>query len=120
MPHSPSPWKADVLYNGEDGGLYEIGIYTSDDNDEIAILSTDDGDIANLYPGLYSSITNKQTEQEVIDANAKLITAAPELLQALVFCLSFLTANDDGEEDVVERIKAAKSAIAKATGEQHG
>jgi hypothetical protein len=36
------------------------------------------------------------------------------LLQALVFCLEFLEANDDGEDDVVERIKAAKAAIAKA------
>ena len=47
--------------------------------------------------------------------NANLIAAAPELLQALVFCLSFLKANDDGEDDVTERIKAAEKAIAKAT-----
>ena len=53
-----------------------------------------------------------------MDANAHLIAAAPELLKALVFCLSFLTANNDGEDDVVERIKTAKSAILKATGEQ--
>ena len=53
-----------------------------------------------------------------MNANAHLIAAAPELLEALMFCLSFLTANNDGEDDVVERIKTAKSAILKATGEQ--
>lgn len=54
---------------------------------------------------------------KTLEANGKLMAAAPDLLEALVFCLSFLTANDDGEDDVVERIKAAKFAINKATGE---
>jgi hypothetical protein len=47
-------------------------------------------------------------------ANAHLIAAAPDLLAALEYALEFLTANDDGEEDVVNRIASAKAAIAKA------
>ena len=50
--------------------------------------------------------------------DANLIAAAPDLLEALIFCLEFLEANDDDEDDVVKRIKKARTTIAKATGEQ--
>ena len=98
MSHTPGPWQ---------GGLQ---ISSSRETNIIAHIQT-------RFPKLngYSN-TNGVGHYEAL-ANAKLIRAAPELLEALVFCLSFLTANDDGEDDVVERIKAAKSAIAKATGE---
>ena len=54
------------------------------------------------------------------EADARLVAAAPDLLEALVYALEFLTANDDGEDDVVDRIKTAKAAIFKATGEIEG
>ena len=46
--------------------------------------------------------------------NARIISAAPELLAALEYSLEFLVVNDDGESDVVDRISSAKAAIAKA------
>jgi hypothetical protein len=42
--------------------------------------------------------------------------ALPDVLSTLEFCLEFLLANDDGEDDVVTRISAARAAIAKAQG----
>jgi hypothetical protein len=47
---------------------------------------------------------------------AKLFAGAPELLAALQYALEFLEANDDGEDDVVNRIASARAAIAKAKG----
>jgi hypothetical protein len=40
--------------------------------------------------------------------------AAPRLRSALEFALEFLTANDDGEDDVRSRIAAAEAALADA------
>jgi hypothetical protein len=45
-------------------------------------------------------------------ANARLITAAPDLLAALQDCAEFLESIDRGEKIA----KAARAAIAKATG----
>ena len=99
MTHTPGPWQ---------GGLQ---ISSSKGSNIIAHIQTRTKKLSG-----YSN-ANGVYHYEAL-ANAQLIAAAPELLEALVFCLSFLTANNDGEDDVVERIKTAKSAILKATGEQ--
>lgn len=49
-------------------------------------------------------------------ANARLIAAAPELLEALQACLVVLRADSDSEEDNATEIKQAQSAIKKAEG----
>ena len=99
MSHTPGPWE---LLEGRNiktvNGIFFLS-YGCDEHSK--------------KPFFFS----KENGWSELEANAKLIAAAPELLQALVFCLEFLEANDDGEDDVVERIKAAKAAIAKATGE---
>ena len=51
-------------------------------------------------------------------ANASLIAAAPELLEALVRMLNCPDLNLDSlEEETIEAIKQAQAAIRKATGE---
>lgn len=45
------------------------------------------------------------------------VSNSPDLLEALEYALEFLVANDDGEDDVGNRIASAKAAIAKAKGE---
>jgi hypothetical protein len=40
--------------------------------------------------------------------------ALPNVLSALEFCLEFLLANDDGEDDVASRIVAARAAVTGA------
>lgn len=55
---------------------------------------------------------------EIDIANAKLITAAPDLLQALIFCRSVI--ESQGLFDLSERLafKTANEAIAKALGKE--
>jgi hypothetical protein len=49
-------------------------------------------------------------------ANAYLIAAAPELLEALSETLAFCEANTFGGDDTAALIAKARAAIAKATG----
>jgi DUF1680 family protein len=62
------------------------------------------GDVCNVLAGLAAK-TNEEVE-----ANARLIAAAPDLLEALMHC-----ATDEGPEQ--EWLDRARAAIAKATGE---
>lgn len=54
-------------------------------------------------------------------ANSSLIAAAPELLEALRGMLSLDEAHQRGhaDEDVCAEVRAARAAIAKATGANH-
>jgi hypothetical protein len=51
------------------------------------------------------------------EANARLIAAAPELLEALDYFHQFAELNDDGEDEkFTTMLKKARAAIAKAKG----
>ena len=83
----------------------------SDDTSECYLVKSDDGGlIAFVYDG---DIDDEAIHMDVVQANAKLIAAAPELLDALRTlvngCLS------DSESDKVVSLINAKEAIKKAT-----
>lgn len=82
MKHTPGPWK--IIDHGED----TISITDAVQDEGVCVVGS-------AY------------ERTTIKANAKLIAAAPELLDALVNCLDMLEAGD--REQVV-------ALIAKATG----
>jgi hypothetical protein len=112
MSHTPGPWSSE----GFDVGDMAEMLYLTQDSDHykepirICLIAGHEWKVPKGKRDERCYLTKSSI------ADAKLIAAAPELLQALVFCLEFLEANDDGEDDVVERIKAAKAAIAKAIG----
>lgn len=85
--HTPGPWRQ--------GGGYD-GI--------IGILAPEDGDGA-------SKVVCDVFERDEQQANAKLIAAAPDLLEALV---ALLAAKDLGAHEF-NAIDLAEAAIAKAT-----
>lgn len=101
MTHTPKPWTA---HYDEIGEVYDISNSTPNEDDELEKV------MATVW-------ANRPSLKETAECDARLIAAAPELLEALVFSLEFLEANDDGEKDVVDRIEAARAAIAKAKGE---
>lgn len=100
--HTPGPWFLGMR-EGHNGCM----IYDRSGMDQFT-----DRTIAQVY-GLYSNQpVEKQPDEEYL-ANARLIAAAPELLEALQYALHVRGTTEDGPH-VVAIIEAA---IAKATGE---
>lgn len=61
------------------------------------------------------SVTENSTAHRTLHANARLIAAAPDLLEALETCEAFLLSAGFASSDAYAK---ASAAIAKATGEQ--
>lgn len=100
---TPGPWK--VTHNGYANAPYLIHHVESGT------------DVAEVY-------CDESPDQPTQTANARLIAAAPEMLDALIFCMQELRQYDnanspDGpmEEARLFAIKIAKEAIKKAGGE---
>ena len=82
----------------------------SDDTSECYLVKSDDGGlIAFVYDG---DIDDEAIHMDVVQANAKLIAAAPELLDACVKIAEYIELRNisDGEAYFI-----AKNAIKKAT-----
>ena len=100
--HTPGPWynsTANPHAVNKDGKGLAIGIATTH--------GTDDANYSDFFPST-----------EEAKANARLIAAAPELLEALVVALMDLEqAQAETHIDFRGSIDAVRAAIAKATGE---
>jgi hypothetical protein len=93
--HTPGPWK---FGSKTDGDLYKRNIAGVDGYHVAAVSSRDDHEV---------------------DANARLIAAAPDLLEALQDLFDADMEHvlmGDGKDDQIEAIAKARAAIAKATG----
>ena len=91
MKHTPGPWRAIIRKNG--------------------------GGITNAFVDMQSGghIAIPLNNPETAEANARLIAAAPELLEALQ---TWIAACDTGTHtDINQAREQARAAIAKATGE---
>ena len=101
--HTPGPWAINHAGSGRDGKFIydEVYVYApSSGVEDIAVAS----DIADPLGG--DSMPN-----------ARLIAAAPELLEALISLLESFEAMERGEVYKKLTVKDARSAIKKATGE---
>jgi hypothetical protein len=102
--HTPGPWI----------------ISTHDDNNQTVIRDTSDAIIANLECDIFRDYgMDDEEHRAIIDANAKLIVAAPEMLEALEN-IFFQAYDDDSTEDdlrsLIDSIRSfADTAIKKAT-----
>jgi hypothetical protein len=98
--HTPGPWKVKAGTNAVLAGRKQICSHVN---------------AASALP------VNMLEDQEIAQANARLIAAAPDLLEAMqalfgadmVYCMM-----GDGKDDQIEAIAKARAAIFKATGEQ--
>ena len=93
--HTPGPW----IWEDEHRGLFGAG----PDNTVLDYAS---------YEGMCLHWNNRR------DANARLIAAAPDLLDALKDCIQLMKIDLEGLAFVQPELKKAMAAIEKATGEQ--
>ncbi len=122
--HTPGPWS----WNGED---YRFGwgwqLLVGPSGDGILCGQKDDGPydhlLANLpipaefcKTGFYADERSAPCVH-VMEADAHLIAAAPDLLEALEELMADLEANHVNGYRTEERLNAARAAIAKAKGE---
>ena len=101
--HTPGPWYAEkngLIWRRPPSDLYENGGSVAGDQP-----------VAKAHAGWYG----EGLEPYPVQANARLIAAAPELLEALEGCIDLM---DNGGTWSLEDQAAARAAIAKAKGEQ--
>jgi len=96
--HTPAPWKIE-----RDRG----------DGKVIAISNPGDG-----WERLYVEVCSDDCDREVAQANARLIAAAPDLLEALKAIKESAEDGRDCPEWLLERLQDANAALRKATAVQ--
>ena len=85
----------------------------SDDTGECYLVKSDDGGlIAFVYDG---DIDDEAIHMDVVEANAKLIAAAPDMLEALESFVYEIEKTRSGYNILEESYHLAKEAIKKAT-----
>lgn len=102
--HTPGPW-----YVGPDNRIWRrspLELY------EYGGGVAGDSPIAAAFDGRASWVNKFPSE-----ANARLIAAAPELLQALKKCAAVCAGETMNKNGLIEALEAARAAIRKATGE---
>lgn len=115
--HTPGPWSHHVDI------ACKCGYVSASDHPVAKVISGDWGDdypsirlvggsLERVAEAYMDQITYGRIDQAEADANARLIAAAPDLLAALLGCIPQLELGN-GE---AEHVKAARAAIAKATG----
>lgn len=109
---TPGPWRAEVSEYGSDG--YEISL---------SVVDQDEQTIASVWLENFD-LPDPETARNNGWADAMLIAAAPDLVDALVAALPYVeTAEDDPTYKlgaVAKVVKHMRAAIAKATGEKNG
>lgn len=110
--HTPGPWAVDEPIES----FHLFDCFRGDVETVRFIVARDD--VIAITEAPYASDKHTRGDAERIDANARLIAAAPDLLQACVNLLSarankgFVTVTADGHDPLAE----LAAAIAKATG----
>ena len=114
--HTPGPWRLCFHLESPENDAscpcgYRGGIWSGDGESLVCEMGG--------TPDCYGEQVYPQPDRQTTLVNARLISAAPQLLQATKFLVEFIEANDELDvfqvEDVLE-YQAAKSAIAKAEG----
>lgn len=103
--HTPGPWRISRTSGME-------------------IFINQDYDQPNRVPGYFAEVRRFTSDHEQVDANARLIAAAPELLEALEQLVSDYERGIHVEfggspwlKEKLEELDYARAAIAKALGE---
>lgn len=98
--HTPGPWTPEF------GEAYRVR--AQQDGGQVAIMMNLKG---------RHGLAGRRNGDEVA-ANARLIAAAPELLEALKACAAVCAGETMNKRGLISALEQARAAIAKATGEQ--
>lgn len=102
--HTNGPWTAEVIVSDRGGWTTPV-----------QMISIYAGSVLIAY---YTTVTCEFPADDAENAaNARLIAAAPELLDILAKALDFIDANSFGGSDTFELMDECRSVLAKATGE---
>jgi hypothetical protein len=104
MKHTPGPWRSIIDDTGGQWSGWPLCI-TAENEDDRSVVRT-----GGQWPYEWDAATS---QREAV-ANARLIAAAPDLLEALESLVANLAEGDFISET---RIDTARAAITKATGE---
>ena len=120
--HTPGPWflsEKDMSLSEDD--VMSIGVMTktgADDDESTCVTSVSAFGVASYEEGgvtYYGATAPDAASLAVAHANARLIAAAPDLLEAL---RALVEAVEDNDQDSLRELIAAHAAIAKAEGAQ--
>jgi hypothetical protein len=113
--HTPGPWRIVDREILEDGSVYPEHIIGGVTELQICLLEASSSAHAYVYDPAWS----KRQKSQMSEANARLIAAAPDLLEALLECLPHLERDDQHIDALgwkMPHYTKACEAIAKATG----
>lgn len=123
--HTPGPWliDADDLLQDADS-VFSIGVWSGEGDARTMVANiTAFGLHSEHFDGVeyVTTAPAEQSEMDTATANARLIAAAPELLEALqgldeAYCRAGATLTSNERTEDRKRLIAARAAIAKATG----
>jgi len=108
--HTPGPWKWEWSDPPSDGSFEAHGLISEADGLNYGtrqVLTVCDGTI-------YSSVSSDSAYLDVSAANARLIAAAPDLLEFAVMFLGWREYSSHGEFPFDRLAETARAAIAKA------
>jgi len=107
--HTAGPWE---IWKGHTAVYAKVGLNTPGEIQGFCVAVCDPVDIDEI-----DAITEAQALR-IARANARLIAAAPELLEALEAIMDSATDGREIPEWLAERLTSARSAIRKARGGQ--
>lgn len=108
--HTPGPWSLETVRT-QIGSCHKIGPFPGS--------AAKPGNYACIYADGEYWLTERLTDRgKELLANARLIAAAPELLNACMLLSAVCAGQICNKQGLIDALTAGRNAIAKATGEQ--
>jgi hypothetical protein len=113
--HTPGPWlqswDCDAPTGSDASSKYDGFEIVNNDNWPIAFIP-----VHFVSPPVRQEMNKREMDWDEASANLRLISAAPELLEALKMCAGFCAGEEMSKNGLIRALEKARSAIQKAEG----